>query len=90
MGEDPTTESYSLIEEIVHTITHGFGLLLSVAGLAILVVLASLRGDAWHIVSCSIYGSTLVALYTASTLSHALPAPRAKDVFRTWVTAAVR
>ena len=38
------------------------------AGLAVLVVLASLRGDAWHIVSCSIYGATLVLLYAASTL----------------------
>ena len=76
------TGRYSLAEEISHAITHGIGLLLSVAALTILVVMASLRGDAWHIVSCSIYGSTLVLLYAASTFYHALPAPRAKDVFR--------
>jgi hemolysin III len=76
------TGRYSLAEEIAHAITHGVGLLLSIAALTILLVFASLRGDAWHIVSASIYGSTLVFLYTASTFYHALPAPRAKGVFR--------
>ncbi len=74
---------YSLAEEITHAITHGVGILLSIAALTILVAFAALRGDAWHIVACSIYGSTLVLLYTASTLYHALPASRAKGVFRT-------
>lgn len=74
--------SYSLAEEIAHAITHGVGLLFSVAGLAVLVTLASLRGDAWHIVSSSIYGATLVLLYAASTLYHATWSPRAKGLFR--------
>ncbi|MHC4416130.1 MAG: PAQR family membrane homeostasis protein TrhA [Planctomycetota bacterium] len=82
MGELAVTGRYSLAEEIAHAITHGVGLLLSVAALTILVIFASLRGDAWHIVSCSIYGSTLVLLYAASTFYHALSAPRAKGVFR--------
>lgn len=73
---------YSVGEEITHTITHGLGLLLSIAGLAVLVVFASVRGDAWHIVGCSIYGATLVLLYTASTLYHGIPWSRAKRVFR--------
>ncbi len=76
------TRRYSVAEEIAHAITHGIGLLLSIAGLAILVVSASLRGDAWHIVSSSIYGTTLVLLYAASTLYHSLPSSRAKGVFR--------
>jgi hemolysin III len=83
------TGRYSLAEEIAHAITHGVGLLLSVAGLTILAVFATLRGEAWHIVSCSIYGSTLVLLYAASTFYHALPAPRAKAVFRVLDHAAV-
>ncbi|MHC4421517.1 MAG: PAQR family membrane homeostasis protein TrhA, partial [Planctomycetota bacterium] len=83
------TGRYSLAEEIAHAITHGVGLLLSVAGLTILVVFATLRGEAWHIVSCSIYGSTLVLLYAASTFYHALPAPRAKAVFRVLDHAAI-
>ena len=83
------TARYSLTEEIAHSITHGVGLVLSVAALAILVALASLHGDAWHVVSCSIYGSTLVLLYAASTFYHALPAPRAKSVFRVLDHAAI-
>jgi hemolysin III len=82
MGEIAVKGRYTLVEEIVHAITHGVGLLLSMAALVILVVLASLYGDAWHIVSVSIYGSTLVLLYAASTFYHALPMPRAKGVLQ--------
>ena len=76
------TKDYSVAEAIAHAITHGVGLLLSIAALVTLVVFASSRGDAWHIVSVSIYGATLVLLYTASTFYHALTRPRAKSVFR--------
>jgi hemolysin III len=76
------TGHYSIAEEIAHAITHGVGILLSIAALTVLVAFASLHGNAWHIVSCSIYGSTLVLLYAASTLYHALPSSRAKGVFR--------
>ena len=72
----------SIGEEIANSITHGLGLLLSIAGLCVLVVLAAMRGTTWHIVACSIYGSTLVFLYLSSTLYHAIQAPRAKYVFR--------
>ena len=69
-------------EETAHVVTHAIGLVLSVAGLVVLVVLASLRGDAWHVVSASIYGTTLILLYGASTVYHALPPSRAKGVWR--------
>jgi hemolysin III len=69
-------------EEIANSITHGLGLLLSIAGLCVLVTMAAIRGTAWHVVACSIYGSTLVLLYLSSTLYHAIQAPRAKNVFR--------
>ena len=72
---------YSVGEEIAHTITHGVGLLLSIAGLAVLVVFASAHGSAWHVVACSIYGATLVLLYAASTLYHGIPWARPKRVF---------
>jgi hemolysin III len=81
--------SYSLAEEIAHAITHGVGLLLSIAALTILVVLASLRGDAWHVVSSSIYGATLVLLYAASTFYHAISSPRPKGVFQVLDHAAI-
>ena len=69
-------------EEIANSILHGIGAGLSVAALSVLVVLASLKGDPWRIVSFSIYGAALVLLYLMSTLYHSLPCPRAKRVFR--------
>ena len=69
-------------EELVNSLTHGLGLLLSVGGLVILVVLAALRGTPRHVVSVSIYGATLVLLYAASTLYHAFRSPRVKRVFK--------
>ena len=73
---------YSTGEEIANSIIHGLGIVLAIAGLGLLTAFASLRGDAWHIVSCSIFGATLIILYTTSTLYHAIPDPRAKAVLR--------
>ena len=70
------------LEEIANAITHGIGLLLSIAGFVVLLVLATLRGTAWHIVACSIYGATLICLYAASTLYHAVISPRVKRALR--------
>lgn len=69
---------YSPGEEIANWITHAFGLLLSVAGLVLLVVFASQRGDAWHVTSFSVFGVTLLVLYTGSTFYHAMSGERAK------------
>jgi len=71
-----------LKEETINALTHGLGALLSLAGLVVLVVLASLRGDAWHIVSCSIYGVTLLLLFSSSTLYHSFRNERVKHVLR--------
>jgi hemolysin III len=73
---------YTAGEEVAHALTHGLGLVLSVGGLVTLVVAASLRGDAWHVVGCSIFGSTLVLLYAASTLYHGIRSRRAKRLFQ--------
>lgn len=62
---------YNRKEELLNVITHLAGLILSIAGLALLVTFASIYGTVWHIVSFSIFGSTLVLLYLASTLYHA-------------------
>jgi len=82
-------KSYCLGEEIANSITHGLGTGLSVAGLTVLVVLAALYGDVWQIVAFSIYGSTLVVLYLASTLYHSFQNPRVKRVFRVMDHAAI-
>lgn len=71
-----------IYEEIANAITHGVGLALAIAGGVVLIVLAAVRGTAWHIVAVSIYAATLIALYTASTLYHALQGARVKRIFR--------
>jgi hemolysin III len=73
---------YTLQEELANSLTHGAGALLSATGLAVLVVLAAHSGTAWHVVSFSIYGATLVLLYTASTLYHSFRNPQVKHVLR--------
>jgi hemolysin III len=70
------------LEEIFNSITHGTGALMSLAGLVLLIVFASLYGETRHIVSCTIFGVSLVLLYTASTLYHSFRKPRVKFVFR--------
>ncbi len=72
---------YSIGEEIAHSITHGVGMLLGIAALVLMVVFAAMKGSAIHVVSCAIYGATLVMLYTSSTFYHALPRGTAKRVF---------
>ena len=80
---------YTLGEEIANSLTHGVGALLAIGGLATLVTLAALRGDVWHVVSCSIYGAAMVILYTASTLYHGITAPRAKNALQVFDHAAI-
>ena len=62
------TRSYSLAEEIFNALTHGVGTLFAVSALTLMIVFASFYGSALHIVSVSIYGTTMVLLYLASTL----------------------
>ena len=75
------TYTYSRGEEVANAITHGIGTVLSVAALVLLVVFASLKGTAWHVVSFSIYGTTMLLLYLNSTLVHSLREGKAKDLF---------
>jgi hemolysin III len=75
-------EDFPRGEEIAHAITHGLGVLGSVALLVVMVVLATDRGGARLVVGVSVFGASMVILYTASTLYHALTAQRAKRVFR--------
>lgn len=69
-------------EEIVNTLTHGLGLLLAMSGLVALILLISRHGDMETIVSCSIYGASLVLLYTSSTLYHSARASSVKKILK--------
>ncbi|RLD41768.1 MAG: hypothetical protein DRI88_12260 [Bacteroidetes bacterium] len=69
------TQTYPFWEEFVNVLSHGVGLLLSIAALTLMVVFASLDGNAWHIVGAAIFGASLVVLYLASTLFHGVRKP---------------
>ena len=76
-------ESYSLGEEIAHSISHGIGILFGIVALVIMCVTAAFKGcDIYQIVSVVIYGFSLILLYTSSTLYHALTNVIAKKIFR--------
>ncbi|MBM7598967.1 hemolysin III [Virgibacillus halotolerans] len=75
------THIFSKGEEIANAITHGIGAVLSIVGLVVLIVSASLQGTAWHVVSFTIFGATMFILYMSSTMVHALPHGKAKDLF---------
>jgi hemolysin III len=77
-----TVREYSIGHEIANAVTHGIGGGLSIAGLTVLVTMSVLYGDTWRIVSSAIYGATLVILYLASTLYHAIHNEKAKFVFK--------
>ena len=73
---------YTKGEEIASSVVHGIGWVLSIAMLVLLVVFSAIFGDAWHIVSCSIYGATIVLMYASSTMYHSLTNKKAKYVFK--------
>ena len=69
---------YTVQEEIWSCLIHGIGIALSLAGLIVLVTLAAQNGNVWVVVSTAIFGVSMVVLYTASTLYHAIPNPEIK------------
>lgn len=77
-----TDNFYTKGEEIANAITHGIGALLAIAALVLLIVFSAIKGTTWHVVSYSIFGATLVIMYTESTLYHSLTNKRAKRIFR--------
>ncbi|WP_248730216.1 MULTISPECIES: hemolysin III family protein [Halomonadaceae] len=78
------SQEFSRLEELLHSISHGVGAALSLAGVVVLLVLASLAAniDPWKLVGISLYGVSLVLLYTASTLYHGVRHPRLKQLFQ--------
>ena len=78
MGERPQ----SFGEEIANSVSHGVGLLATVAATPVLIIAAVQRGGAEGIVGASVFSATMVLMYLTSTLYHALPRNRAKQVFQ--------
>lgn len=76
-------------EEIANSISHGVGLLASLAATPFLIGAALRRGGIYDIVGTSVFAATIVILYAASTLYHALPDNKGKRVFRVFDHSAV-
>ena len=76
------SQEYTTEEEVAHAVTHGLGAALSIAGLVLLVVRAAHTGDALRIVSFAIFGTSMVLLYGASTLYHALIKSPSRHVYK--------
>jgi len=83
MSFDSAEPRYPLGEEVASSVIHGIGLVLSIAGLAVLVAYSAMYGDARTVVASSVFGGTLILLYAASTLYHSIPGASAKRILRT-------
>jgi len=77
-----TERRQTVSEEIANSISHGIGLLLAIAAAPFLILTAARAGSIWNIVGVSVFATSMMLLYLASTLYHAIPDERAKRVFR--------
>lgn len=79
MGNKPLANSYSLAEEIANSVSHGVGVIFGIVGLVLMLNQAGEAGaNALALTSYSLYGGSMILLYLASTLYHAIPHPPAK------------
>ncbi len=73
---------YSVAEEIVHALTHGVGVVLSIIGLSWMLYVSISAADPWRIVASAVYGATLILLFLASTVYHSMYASRHREIFK--------
>jgi len=90
-AQDPLSQDqeYTLLEEVANIVTHGIGAVLAILALVALVTVALVGDDVWAMVSLTIYGATLILLYLASTLYHAIRHKPTKLIFKTCDHAAI-
>lgn len=78
-------KGYSMAEEIANSISHGIGLVFGIVGLILLLVQAfDTNASVTAITSYSLYGGSMILLFLASTLYHAVPYQRAKRWLKTF------
>ncbi len=75
-------EHFTRREEVAHAVSHGVGALASIAGLVVLSSLAAVHGSALHVVTCTVFGAALTAVYVLSTLYHLCDASPRKQLLR--------
>lgn len=77
-----TESEYSIAEELFHAISHGAGVILSIAGLSWMLYVSIEAADPWRISASIVYGISLIALFLASTVYHALHTSRHRQLFK--------
>jgi hemolysin III len=84
MSEDLLTSERrpTVGEEIANSLSHGIGLALAIAATPILIIAASRYGNTWNLIGVSVFAASMMMLYSASTLYHALRHDKAKRFFR--------
>lgn len=82
MSEKTTGKLYTKGEEIFNAVSHGLGALLGIVGTTVLVMLGVQRQSLLTVVTCLIYGITLITLYTMSAVYHSIPMQGAKRILR--------
>ncbi len=75
------THVFSKGEEIANAVTHGVGAVMSLVALTVLMISASIDHNVWYAISVALFGSSMFIVYLSSTLVHALPKGKAKNVF---------
>lgn len=83
--ERPSTRT----EGVLNILTHGIGIGIAIACLTLLCVFAGMRGDAWTVVSCAIFGLTMITLYFGSTFCHAMIGKKSECFFEVWDSIAI-
>ena len=89
MTKDLTVKYYSPVEERINITSHAIGFILAIWALVYLVIKASIHGNAWHIVSFSIYGTSMMLLYAASTFYHMSKKPIVRKRLKVFDHAAI-
>jgi hemolysin III len=80
---------FTAAQELGNALTHGLGAALSIAAIVALVTAAAARGDAWHVASYAVFGSSMLLLYLSSCLYHAFRPSRLKRIFEIFDHAAI-
>lgn len=75
------THGFSKGEEIANAVTHGIGAVMSLIALVFLIIASAMDHNAWYAISILLFGFSMFLVYLSSTLVHALPKGKAKDIF---------
>ncbi|MBE4574960.1 hemolysin III family protein [Vibrio navarrensis] len=85
-----SVNQYSVREEVANAVTHALGMVFGIVGLILLLLKAAEHNaDTLTITSMAVYGASIIVLFLASTLYHAIPSPQAKRWLKTFDHSAI-